>query len=338
MKKIAFLPDPINLRYPGYLKILEPILKRSENYRITYEGESLDDSWEIVPFGVMKSVQYSGSGLAVAYLIDSVSLGYGSVFLFYLKRLKVFHPELWLNLLRYIKYAPYEKRIVLGYSKVVVASKHDAEYLNKRYGRSNVVAIPNGVDLDAKSADAKSGDLARNFEYKIGMLNYWGAGKPYDFTWFVDDILPLLRRRFPNIRVILAGRGGSDSLVKYLEKNGCEFIGEVESLEDFFSSIDIFVTSMRKECGILNKALDAFVHKKIVVGFEPNMKAFSDLHNGFLTYKNAREMIECIEFVRDHPGDVLNIEENAYKYVLNNNDWDQKMHDLERVFADVEKH
>ena len=336
MKKIAFLPDAVNLRYPGYLKILEPILKRSENYKITYNEEVLDDSWMIIPFGVIKSAEYSNKGLPVAYLIDSVSLGYGSVFKFYLRRLKFFHPELWLNLLRYIKYAPLEKRIVHGYKKVIVASKHDAEYLNRRYGRSNVVAIQNGVDVDMKYVNVNQENSAYKFEYRIGMLNYWGAGKPHDFTWFVDEILPSLRSHFPSIRVILAGRGGSDELIKYLEKNGCEFVGEVEYLTDFFASIDICVTSMRKECGILNKALDAFAHKKIVVGFEPNMKAFSDLHRGFLTYKNSHEMIECIEFVRDRPGDVLEIQNNAYRYVLKNNDWDQKMNDFEQIFADID--
>jgi glycosyltransferase involved in cell wall biosynthesis len=333
MKKIAFLPDLVNLRYPGYLKILDPILQRSINYRITNEDELIDASWQLVPFGVHTSYQYSNRGLDVAYLVDSVSLGYGSVFLFYLKRYKFFHPEMWLNLLRYIKYAPQEKRIVSGYRKVIVASKHDAEFMNKRYGKSNVIAITNGVDLDNKYIDTQRVKSNSEFSYKIGMLNYWGAGKPHDFTWFVDEILPVLRKRFPKIRIILAGRGGSENLKEYFAKNGCEYVGEVENISDFFSSIDIFLTSMRKECGILNKVLDAFVNRKIIIGFEPNMKAFSDLHNGFMTYNNARELIAGIEYIRDNPVDITIIENNAYQYVLSNHNWDTKMQEFELVFS-----
>jgi hypothetical protein len=90
---------------------------------------------------------------------------------------------------------------------------------------------------------------------------------------------------------------------------------------------------MRKECGILNKVLDAFVNRKIIIGFEPNMKAFSDLHNGFMTYNNARELIAGIEYIRDNPVDITIIENNAYQYVLSNHNWDTKMQEFELVFS-----
>ena len=328
------LPDSVNLKYPGYLKILEPILIRSKQYRVAGEGEPIDSSWTIVPFGVIMGAHYSRHGFDVAYLVDSVSLGYRSVVWFYVRRWRLFHPELWWNLLRYIKYAPLERDIVFGYRKVIVASRHDAGFLEKRYKRSNIVVIENGVEVGIDSSALVASRSKSDFGFRLGMLSFWGAGKPHDFTWFIEEILPPLRRHFPAIRIVLAGRGGNDQIRRYFESNGCEFVGDVRCLGEFFSSIDIFFTSMRKECGILNKVLDAFAHRKIVVGFEPNMRAFSALKSGFMTYSNASELIQRIEFVKDNPGEARAMEARAYEYVVKHHNWDEKVERLNELFDD----
>ncbi len=334
LKKIGFLPDLVNLKYPGYRKILDPILQRSNRYSLLATDDSVATFMdEIIPFGVLKSAEYAGKNLKTAYLIDSVSLGFKSVFLFYLKRGKIFHKELWLNLARFVKYAPLERRIVNGYQQVIVVSRHDAKYLRLRYKKNNIYTLENGVDFPIQSSE-KNKCPQQNFTYTLGMLNYWGAGKPHDFIWFIEEILPNLRKEFPGIKILLAGRGCSLEVKEYFKKNNCEFVGEVENLSKFFSMIDIFFTTVRKECGILNKVLDAFAHKKIVLGYEPNMKAFSSLTGGFFTYQNANDMVKNITFIRDNPEKVRLMEKNAYEYVLKNHNWDTKVLELDNILLE----
>ena len=84
----------------------------------------------------------------------------------------------------------------------------------------------------------------------------------------------------------------------------------------------------------MNKVLDAFAHKKIVVGYEPNMRAFSALKNGYFTYNNAEEMAQRITFIRDNPGVVSEMVNNALKYVLKNHNWDTKVLELNEILSE----
>ena len=67
--------------------------------------------------------------------------------------------------------------------------------------------------------------------------------------------------KYPQLKVIAAGRGADNTVKEYFDRNRIIFLGEVENLCDFFNSIDIYITTVRKECGILNKVLDAFIKK-----------------------------------------------------------------------------
>lgn len=327
MKKILFYADAVNLRFPGYRKILEPLLARLDGEIITHPDEARqrrNSDIVIIPFGVITSYQCAGDNLDLSYLVDAPSLCFKSVALFYVRRRRFWHPELWFNILRYIKYLRYESKIIHSYRLVFVASHHDAAYLNNKYKQNNVVAIENGVTLPVSNSIRPRSTVDPG-NIRLGYLNFWGAGRPYDFEWFVEDILPILRKKFPGLSFVVAGRGIGPELEAYFRYHGVDNLGEVDNLGDFFDIIDIFVTSVRKECGILNKVLDAFAHQRIVIGYEGNMHSFpANVAPFFYTYRNATELIYNIQRILSHPDEVEQRVDHALAYLKEHHDWDKQ--------------
>ncbi len=106
---------------------------------------------------------------------------------------------------------------------------------------------------------------------------------------------------------------------------------ELDSLDEFYNEIDIYITTVRKECGILNKVLDSFAHKKIVVALQHNMLAFRELKNGFLTYNSIEELISKIEFIRDNQEQINIMTKNAYDFILTEHSWEKNYSKLNDI-------
>jgi glycosyltransferase involved in cell wall biosynthesis len=325
--------DPINAQFPGFLVIIRHAQKSLQDAVVIHSLEGRNETDIILALGIVASKQLMESGLPkrVSFLIDSSILGFASVCKFYLRRRDVLSRELYIDFLRYLKYYPIELAILRSFQTVIVVSPHDGSYLQHRFELSNVRVIPNGVSLPIIPQTA-----AKDFDYTLGILSYWGKGTYHDVSWFIRDFLPQLRERFPGLRLVTAGRGADEEMIRYLRRNKVEHIGEIERLEDFFDRIDIVITTLRKECGILNKVLDAFAHKKIVLGLRHNMYAFNELKGGFFTYDTLEEMAERINFIHNNPSIVDQMTERAFAYAREQHDWTTNYRQLKEIVSYVQ--
>jgi glycosyltransferase involved in cell wall biosynthesis len=325
---VFFFVDPVNSMFPGFSKLLREIPKvfpRSEVIS-TLEGRTPEEY--IIPVGIVASDIYLRSPFRrrITFLIDSTALGLWSGLKFYIRRRDCFNRQALRILLRLVKYLPLERRVARAFEKVIVVSPYDAAFLASAFSVRNTDVIMNGADLPASEPARTAG-----FSYTLGILSYWGASAFHDVNWFIEDYLPKLRKIFPELRLVTAGRGASDELVDYFAKHGVVHMGEVSDLALFFSSIDIYVTTLRQECGILNKVLDAFAHRKIVIGLRGNMHPFLKLENGYFTYTNLKELEESIRTIARDPEKVEQMTLNAYRYILEEHDWGKNYSRLKAI-------
>lgn len=334
MKEYIFYVDKINEKFPGISKIIDNIIPVFKTIKVVNSLEGItENNKEIVPVGTVAAYfylkKYSEGG--VAFIIDAYSLGYLSISKFYFRRGNILNKYFIGAALRYVKYYFIEKRIIKRFDKIIVVSEHDADYLRKNFKTNKVAVVANGVDpVDQTKSQSK------DFDFTFGILSYWGAGSLKDVNWFIEDYMPKLRLRYPNIKLVTAGRAADDTTLRYFKEHGVDHMGEVEDLWQFFNRIDIYITTLRKECGILNKVLDAMMHKKIVVGLEHNMYAFKNLKNGFYTYKNIDELYEVIDEIIAEPYQKEKIE-NAHSYLLENHDWVKNYSRLKEMIDDYIK-
>jgi glycosyltransferase involved in cell wall biosynthesis len=325
---IFFFIDPVNSSLPGFSTLLKGIDNVFSHSQVisTLENRTMSDY--IIPVGIVASDIYLKSPFRkrISFLVDSTVLGLLSGLKFYFRRKDIFNKQFLRIMLRLLKYLPLEWRIVRSYKKIIVVSPYDAAFIQSTFKVHNTEVIMNGADIPTHEQVR-----AEKFSYTLGILSYWGVGAFHDVNWFIEDYLPKLRKIFPTLRLVTAGRGASVELVDYFAKNGVEHMGEVEDLNDFFNNIDIYITTLRQECGILNKVLDAFAHKKIVVGLKGNMFAFSKLANGFFTYTSLRELEEVIRTIEKHPDIVKQMTQNAYQYILKEHHWRKNYSQLRSI-------
>jgi len=316
----CFLIDRVNEKFPGFSKILNIIIRNFGEVKVINSLDDIEIDHNIIPLGIVASSEFVDkfSKGNIAFIIDATTLGFESVLRFYIKKKKYFNPELLGALLRYIKYYFLEKKVIGNFKKVIVVSEHDANYLRRKFKCSNISVVSNGVDLPDYS-----NSVIKSFSYTLGILAYWGTGSVMDVKWFINDYLPRLRRIYPEIQLVTAGYGADEETLNFLHRNGIKHLNGIDNLWDFFNRIDIFITTVRKECGILNKVLDAMAHRKIVVGLEHNMYAFKNLENGFFTYRNLDELVCVIDIIKNDPQLTSIKINNAYRYILENHNWDR---------------
>jgi len=96
----------------------------------------------------------------------------------------------------------FERRVCRAAGHIVAVSQVDAEQMRSLFGVSRVSEIPTGVDLDffARPAAPPAGaDLVF-----IGSMDW--LPNIDGVTWFVREILPIIRRRRPDCTLAIVGR------------------------------------------------------------------------------------------------------------------------------------
>jgi glycosyltransferase involved in cell wall biosynthesis len=319
-KFIYFLIDKQHIKFPGFSIITTHIENLIPEAKIVYTLNGLKITDTIIPLGIVSAIKVLNSKFLaeVAFIVDPPTLAMKGGLSFYFSQGEYFTKRNLIYLLKYIKYAILEFRVIRKYKKIIVVSNHDQIYLKNRYLTDKIEVVTNGVDLPNNDKVVS----IKKFDYTIGSLSYWGTGGIDDIDWFVKSYLPKLRAVFPNLKFITAGKGATPLTLSYFEKHNIIHLGEINELNSFFDKVDIMITTKRQECGVLNKILDAFAHKKIVLGYEPNFYAFYPFNDGYFTFKTYEEFIRKFEQIRLNPIIVHEMTEKSYQYIIEKHSWE----------------
>ncbi|WP_254546547.1 glycosyltransferase family 4 protein [Halomarina pelagica] len=91
-------------------------------------------------------------------------------------------------------------------------------------------------------------------------------------AWFVEEILPTVRRARPDVELLVAGRGAPESIRNLGDRPNVRFVGEVEDLAPLVRSASAVVAPLRVGGGVRIKVLESMAWGVPVVttpsGFE----------------------------------------------------------------------
>jgi hypothetical protein len=203
------------------------------------------------------------------------------------------------------------------YKKIFLVSQNDINYLIEKYTRfkNKFLLATNGFKQFNETTREKN-----NEQFTLGYLASFSDGAFEDIYWFLKDIFPKIRKEIQNLKIIIAGRNISINIKKKFQSiDGVQVIGEVESLNDFFNSVSATITTVRKECGILNKVLDSFFYDTPVIGSSHNFKAFHNAKNfhEYIEANGVEEYISAIYYLKN-PDNYDKIVQNANLYIKQN--------------------
>jgi glycosyltransferase involved in cell wall biosynthesis len=140
---------------------------------------------------------------------------------------------------------------------VTVCSDEDREL----HGIPGAVVVPNGYQQPALRCGRDTVGAPPVIVFPGQMTyrpNFDGA------TWLVDDVLPRLRARIPDVSVRIVGRSGAE-LDPLRGREGVEVVGYVDRIEDELARADVIAVPLRQGSGTRIKIIEAWAHRIPVV-------------------------------------------------------------------------
>ncbi len=145
------------------------------------------------------------------------------------------------------------ERILESYDMSLVCSEEDLDYLKHEHHVSNIQLLPNGVDLDTFAA--RDHDYSHNKTLLFtGNMDY--APNVDAVLHFTENILPLLREQYPEVRFVIAGQKPVKKVLE-LANDHVSVTGFVKDLAATYNEASVVVAPLRFGAGTQNKVLEA---------------------------------------------------------------------------------
>lgn len=321
---------------PGINKILENLLfelkKRNLNAKIVYEINSVHSEDVVIPYGIKAAYELFKINDNIQYVImpDAYTLGWINKIIFYLKRGKLFYYDLYYSAYQILKYSFREYSVLRRSKNIIYVSSSDISVMQKFFREKKFFLAQNGVDVPLyRNQQLRNSRIDASSVLVLGSISNWNKVSIDEVKWFIEDSLPRLRVKFPNLKIKLAGKDvGSYAKNIFNKVEGVEYIGEVPNLCDFFSKIDIFIATVPKGVGILNKVIDSFAYERLVIGLPQCFYAFPENSDGFIPCENYIEFENAINLYLYDCEQVNKIVEKSYNYIKSHHNWSDNYAEL----------
>lgn len=169
-----------------------------------------------------------------------------------------------------------EARCLLDYEKAVAESASASVFVTEEETRRFLAEMPhcaarvrtirNGVDGDYYSpAHAFPSPFPPGEEAIVftGAMDYWPNIDAV--VWFVREVMPLLRRRHPQLRFYVVGMKPDAAVRALAEHSATVITGRVADVRPYLQHARVVVAPLRVARGIQNKVLEAMAMARPVV-------------------------------------------------------------------------
>ncbi len=171
-------------------------------------------------------------------------------------------PRKYLHSLEWLKLYAYERLVLPRFDCALVCSEKDRRRLQQGRRSPRIEVFCNGADLDDRTTPKEQQDDGRTLVF-LGALDY----QPNEdaVLFFTHAVLPLVRRRVPSVRFIIAGKSPSARVRALDTGHDVVVTGYVQDKAEVFKSCTIFVVPLRIGGGTRIKILEAMAAGKPVV-------------------------------------------------------------------------
>jgi len=180
------------------------------------------------------------------------------------KRLAITEPRRWRRALLEVEWRKmqrWEARACAGAALTVAVSEPDRELVAALAPQAPIRAIPTGVDTTYFAPTGMPEEPAR--------LVFTGSMDWYPnedaIVYFLDAILPAIRREVPEVSLTVVGRNPAAGLRAMAEQAGVTVTGTVDDVRPYVSGAPVYVVPLRVGGGTRLKIFEALAMGKAVV-------------------------------------------------------------------------
>lgn len=235
--------------------------------------------------------------------------------------------------LRMLKKLKEQKIWYAKFNKIIVFSRGDQEILRKLYGLKQIDVIPLGINLREYAPPEKKDSLVDI----IFTANFSHLPNVDAALFFYKRILPLLRNKIPDVRVMFTGASppGEVKRLAALDSN-IIVTGYVEDIKGAYAQAKLAVVPVRYGTGMCFKTLEAIALSVPVVSTSVGARGIA--HQGNIKVADSEEDFAAAAAyllnnkpVREKAGEMA-------KYILEEEyDWDTLLTRYEKIYFDLLK-
>lgn len=195
-----------------------------------------------------------------------------------------------------------EYRVAKLARHVLVCSDTDANYLNRLWGKTKAVDVPNAVHLP-KLASTESSALNAALEKPVCLfLGTYNYGPNLDAaTHMALAVWPFVQKHCPSAELWLAGPGSERLPSGIREMRNVRITGFVEDLDALYRRATVVCSPIRAGSGTRIKILEAAAHGKAIVSTRIGAEGIDLVPGESIEIADsvAQFAKHCIELLRD---------------------------------------
>lgn len=236
----------------------------------------------------------------------------------------------------------YERAVAARAQRSFFVTENEAALFRHKAPESanRVGVISSGVDAEYFSPDPGcsspfSGSGVQSEQIPLvftGAMDYWPNIDAV--TWFVQDILPVLRQTWPQLRFYIVGRNPSPAVLA-LASNAVVVTGTVPDVRPYLQHAAVVVAPLRVARGIQNKILEAMAMARPVVASQACVEVI-DSRPGeeLVSAAEAADFVREIDALLRSPARAAAVGQSGRQRVVQSYSWDAHLASLDRYLGD----
>ena len=239
------------------------------------------------------------------------------------------------SLLQWQRLRLFERRTARAAQATLCVSPQDASALAELDSSIRAHVIFNGINLASYTDVSAAVPATQNG----GTLVFTGK---MDFRpnvdamlWFAHDVLPIIKRSIPGVRLLIVGQSPSPRLNVLRTDPAITITGEVSmrDLRRYIASADVYIAPLRVGGGTRFKLLEAMAMRRAIVSTTLGCEGF-EVKNGheLLIGDTAPAFAQAVVDLLGNDTMRLSLGRRAHTFVSGNYDWGVIVPQLERVY------
>jgi sugar transferase (PEP-CTERM/EpsH1 system associated) len=225
------------------------------------------------------------------------------------------------------KFRDHEHRLWREVDGIAVTSEREVPIVSQHAHATPVAVVPNAVDLDYfRPATTETTPGALVF---TGLLTY----RPNldAVTYFVDEVLPLVRQRHPDVELTVIGRG-EDRDLAWLRERGVAVTGRVPDIRPRVADGAVVVVPLRIGGGTRLKVVEALAMGKAIVSTSLGWEGI-DVRNGehLLTADDPVSFADAVVALLEDDHEARRLGQAARALAVDRYSWDRAGESLDAL-------
>lgn len=288
-----------------------------------------EEKFDLVYVSTLAMAQYGAGIQGVKKILDGIDCNTRN----YLQQWQVcgnFKNRL-LSFIDWAKMRKYEPFMFSHFNLGILGNPVDREFMLKLKKGLSIETVSYGVDLQYYSPLKEEEDFpSLSF---TGDSNY--APNLDAMLYFSRQVLPLIEKKFPQVKLYICGRRVVSVLDKIAEKKkNIVITGYVDDVRPYIAKSTIFICPLRIGTGVKNKVLEAMAMAKPIVSSAIGVEGISALADKeLLLANNPQEFADKVISLLGDSNLRARLAANARKAAGDRHDWEYLSNQLVRIIS-----